>query len=157
MRNKTIKDYLKSVRAAKKYYMTTNWFTRIESHFIMNILKISVQIQNEIDVNVYYELAVKCLSIFNSEQKEDIEYLLKNLIFNPKFYSLEVLMENLRVQEQEDNLKVVLNNLDSIFDVYTKVLGLKKVINYLQMVTSLSATFVYWIFQKLQENNLVLF
>lgn len=93
----------------------------------MNILKISVAIKEHIDPSLFYELAVKCLSIFNCEQKPDIEYLFNKIIFCPEFYPSEVLLEHLDISDRSSNLEISLNNLGEILEVYTQVLGLKDV------------------------------
>lgn len=94
---------------------------------LINILKISVETKNDLDTSLFYELAVKCLSVFNSEQKPDIEFLFENIIFCPKFYPSEILLENLDISQRSANLETSLENLGEIMEVYTQVLGLKDV------------------------------
>lgn len=94
---------------------------------LINILKISATVKDDVDTSLYYELAVKCLSIFNSDQKPDIEFLFNNIIFSPKFYPSEILMQNLDISRRSVNLETSLENLGEIMTVYTQVLGLKNV------------------------------
>lgn len=98
---------------------------------LINVLKISVAVKDDIDTSLFYELAVKCLSVFNSEQKPDIEFLFENIIFCSKFYPSDILMQNLDISERSTNLETSLENLGEIMRVYTLVLGLKDVSNNL--------------------------
>lgn len=95
----------------------------------MNILKISVQLQNQLDTSMYFELAVKCLTVFNSEQKADVEFVFRNLIFSTRFYPSDVLIRNLNIEDTSKNL---LTDLQDIFEVYAHVLGFKSVSNSAQ-------------------------
>lgn len=109
--------------------MTNHWFTRVESHLIMNILKIAT-IKTDLDPSVYYELAVKSLSIFHEGQKDDIiECLFKKIIFNSDFYPNETRLQNLDLNSRNVSLETSLNNLDEISTVYVQILGLKQVRN----------------------------
>lgn len=110
-----------------KYYLTNNWFAKPESFIIMHILKTSIPIKDDLDTSVFYELSVKCLCVFNSEQKNDIEYVLRNIIFCSNFYPSEVLLQNLNIDQRSENIETSLSNMDKILDVYIQVLGLKKV------------------------------
>ncbi|XP_018327334.1 RNA polymerase II-associated protein 1 [Agrilus planipennis] len=126
LHHKNILRYLNLLQKADKFKLSENWFTRIESQLILNILKAAVSIQKEIDTQIFFEVAVKCLSTFNSEQKQDIEFILFNIIFSPRFYPSEVLMQNLGVSDQTSFLKVALDNVNDIFETYAYTLGLKK-------------------------------
>lgn len=120
--------YLDFLRNSEKYYLTTNWFTRIESTLIMNVLKMSVAAQKHLDTGVFYELAVKCLHVFNVEQKEDIEFIFNHIIFSTEFYPSDVLIKTLNISNSESStVELSLSKLDEIRDVYSHVLGLKKV------------------------------
>lgn len=119
--------YLTSLQKLEKYYLTNNWFARPESAILMNILKTSVTVKNDLNTSLFYELAVKCLSIFNCEQKADIEFLFENIIFCSKFYPSESLMQNLDITQRSTNLETSLGNLTEVLEVYTQVLGLKNV------------------------------
>lgn len=93
----------------------------------MNILKTSISARGRVDTSIYYELAVKCLSVFNVQQKTDIEYILENIIFCPEFYPCEVLMAKLEIKQRNENLELSLNSLGEIREVYSQVLGMKNV------------------------------
>ncbi|XP_018578046.1 RNA polymerase II-associated protein 1 isoform X2 [Anoplophora glabripennis] len=125
LQHKNIQKYLKSVQKLEKYYLTNNWFARPESFILMNILKTSVTIKKELDTSIFYELSVKCLCVFNFEQKSDIEYILRSIIFCSKFYPSDVLLQNLNIDQQDEGLEVSLYNMDQILEVYIQVLGLK--------------------------------
>lgn len=90
----------------------------------MNVLKIAVELQNRLDTLAYFELAVMCLTVFSTEQKEDVEFVFKNVIFNTKFYTSDVLMRSLNIKEGSGNS---LGDLKDIFEVYAHVLGFKNV------------------------------
>lgn len=111
-----------SIRKSKKFCNVSNWFSRTESFLIMNILKIAVELQNHLDTLAYFELAVMCLTVFTSEQKLDVEFVFRHIIFSTKFYTSDVLMKNLNINEESESS---LNDLNSILDVYSHVLGLK--------------------------------
>lgn len=91
----------------------------------MNVLKISVQVQQLVDTSTFYELAVKSLNVFNIEQKHDIEYIFKNIIFSKDFYPSDVLIKHLNIRDGDPN--ILLNNLEEVLQVYSQVLGLKNV------------------------------
>lgn len=125
--HKNIQLYLTSLQKLEKYYLTNNWFARPESMILMNILRTSVTIKEEIDTSLFYKLAVKCLSIFNSEQKCDVEFLFANIIFCHKFYPSEILMQNLDISQRTACLETSLENLGEIMEVYIQVLNLRNV------------------------------
>ncbi|KAJ3642874.1 hypothetical protein Zmor_025623 [Zophobas morio] len=118
-------NYLSEVRHLPKYYLTSNWFTRVESNVIMNILKCSIVVKNNLDTRPFYEVGIKCLSIFTTEQKPNIEYVLKNIVLSPEFYPSDVLLQNLTLEQRSDCIATSLENLNDILEVYTRVLGLK--------------------------------
>ncbi|XP_028143373.1 RNA polymerase II-associated protein 1 isoform X1 [Diabrotica virgifera virgifera] len=120
-----IQKYLVSLSKLDKYYLTNHWFARPESIFLMNILKSAVAIKDDIDTSIFYKVAVKCLCVFNSEQKPEIRFILANIIFCSKFYPSEVLMENLDISQRSLSLEVSLKNLNEILKVYTQILGLQ--------------------------------
>lgn len=123
-----IVTYLNCIRECPNYGMTTNWFTRIESMLLMNVLKIVVQLLGIMDLSYLYELAVKCMGIFTTEQKRDIELVMQKIIFNPVIYPTEILFRNLNIVDQ-DNLSTIVANLSDICDMYCKILNLKNVCN----------------------------
>lgn len=111
-----------------KLGMTSNWFTKIESQFLINVLHISAQIRAQIELKLYFDLAVKCMSLFTVEQKADIKFVLENIVFNRDFYPAECLLGHLSLQtEDEENLATITNHLPDILNVYKHVLGLKQV------------------------------
>lgn len=111
----------------------------------MNVLNISIAIKSQLDTSLFYDLAVKCLCVFNSEQKSEVESLLKNIIFSTQFYPSEILLKNLDINRRNTNLEVSLNNLDDILNVYIKVLGLNNVnIHIVKCVVLLTNTSVYF-------------
>ncbi|XP_056635856.1 RNA polymerase II-associated protein 1 [Diorhabda sublineata] len=121
-----IQNYLISLQKLEKYYLTSHWFARPEAMFLMDVLKSSVVIKNELDTSIFYDLAVKCLCVFNSEQKNDIRFILANIIFCSKFYPSEVLMKHLDISLRNVSLEISLNNLNEILKVYTQILGLQQ-------------------------------
>ncbi|KAG5861095.1 RNA polymerase II-associated protein 1, partial [Gonioctena quinquepunctata] len=125
LQHPNILKYLASLQKLEKYYLTNHWFARPESEFLMNILKSSVPVKDNLDTSIFYELAVKCLCVFSSEQKPDIEFLLGNIVFCSKFYPSDILMEHLDISQRSVNLEISLSNLKDILEVYTQVLGLK--------------------------------
>ncbi|KAK9876898.1 hypothetical protein WA026_015934 [Henosepilachna vigintioctopunctata] len=120
-----IKQYIESLEKQKSLFLINHWFTRIESRLIMNILKISFDVQKDIDTSLFYSLAVKALSVFNTEQKIDVNILLEKIIFCPNFYPTETLMNNLELDKRNESLEISLNNLNEILQVYSEVFGLK--------------------------------
>lgn len=129
MKQQNVQGFLTSLQKLEKYYLTNSWFAKPESMILVNILKISVDVKDDVDTALFYELAVKCLSVFNSEQKPDIEYLFVNIIFCPRFYPSEILIQHLDISQRSASLETSLENLGEIMTVYTQVLGLKKVSN----------------------------
>lgn len=93
----------------------------------MNILKISYSIYKRIDTSIFYDIAVKTLCVFNSTQKNDVEYILSNIIFNKDYYPSQALMENLNIENETSILSDCINNLVNIFATYIEVLGLRLV------------------------------
>lgn len=94
----------------------------------MNVLKMSTTVEKRVDTSVFYELAVKCLNIFNVEQTEDIEFVFKNIIFSTSFYPSDVLIKHLNLGDDESaTLHTSLANLEEVLGVYSQVLGLKNV------------------------------
>lgn len=91
----------------------------------MNILKMSLIVKADLDTRPFYEIAVKCLNIFTSDHKPNIEFILENIIFSAKFYPSEVLMGHLSIEQRHDCLETSLDNLHEILQVYIQVLGLK--------------------------------
>ncbi|XP_044261913.1 RNA polymerase II-associated protein 1 [Tribolium madens] len=125
LRHENVTKYLDSLRGLDKYYLSDNWFTRVESDLIMNILKISLVVKADLDTRPFYEIAVNCLSIFTCDHKPSIEFILENVVFSPEFYPSEVLMRNLSIEQRHDCLETSLGNLHEILQVYIQVLGLK--------------------------------
>lgn len=153
LKHSNVDKYLSALKKLDQFYLTGNWFTRPESFFVMNLLKISVEVQKDLDTSTFYELAVKCLCAFNSEQKRDIEFVLRNIIFCPSFYPSEVLMKNLDINQRSDSLEVSLNNLDEILNVYTQVLGLENV-NVPPLINKANFTsFIFRTFHALPQIN----
>ncbi|XP_017772784.1 PREDICTED: RNA polymerase II-associated protein 1-like isoform X2 [Nicrophorus vespilloides] len=128
--NADVQFYLKLVNQAYKYDLTSNWYTRVESGLLLSIIKIAIEVQNSIDTGLCYGLAMKTLSIYHEEQKPDIEYVIRNAIFSPDFYPLDVFLAIMNIEDAEDitrdTMKAALDNIDDIFYVYMNVLGLKK-------------------------------
>lgn len=107
----------------------------MESVLVMNILKISITVGKFIETAHFYELAVKCLNVFNSEQKPDVEFIFKNIIFNPNFYSNDVLIQNLNLNEANcDASESSLYNVDDVFKVYSQILDFKNVSTYFNTI-----------------------
>ncbi|KAH1017245.1 RNA polymerase II-associated protein 1 [Dendroctonus ponderosae] len=119
-----VKEYTNALKSAKCYFNMGNWFTRCESLLIMNLLKIAQIVQDRVDPSLYYDIAVKCLCVFSSEQKPDMMYLLENIVFCPRFYSVEVAMANIRLSERNEDMDRAWKHLDDIKKVYSDVLGL---------------------------------
>lgn len=127
LKQENLNKYLEAIRLTKEYNLTSNWFTKIESEFLVNILRISYSIYKMIDTSIFYDIAVKCLSVFNSMQKETVEWILKNIIFNKDYYPSHALMQNLEIEENNSTLRDCIDNLNDIFSTYIEVLGLKLV------------------------------
>ncbi|CAG9862069.1 unnamed protein product [Phyllotreta striolata] len=120
-----VQKYLKALQTLDKYHLSDHWFAKPETAILMNILRTSVDIRSELDTSIFYELAVKCLCVFNAEQKADIKYVLENIIFCSKFYPSEVFLRQLDLNQRTLSLETSLNNLPEILEVYTQVLGLQ--------------------------------
>lgn len=109
--------------------MTTNWFTRIESFLLTNVLKIVMPLLGITDFCHFHELAVKCMGIFTSEQKLDVDLILVKIIFNPTTYPMETLFNNLNIGNRI-NLQHVVDTLPDISSMYRDVLNLRNVRTY---------------------------
>lgn len=119
--------YLTELNKSSKYNFTSNWFTKLESQLLLNILKSGVKVQNLLpDSMLYYELSVKCMNVFNEEQKTDIDFILKNVVFNAQFYPQEVLLDNLSLNDKEGVIHNSLKYLDEIYECYSQTMNLKK-------------------------------
>lgn len=125
MQNDNITKYINSLRKLDKCHLSEHWLTRIESNLILNILKMSLDTKKLLDTRPFYELAIKCLSVFTAEQKLHIKEVLQEIIFNRNYYPSEILMQNLRIRQEGDNLETSLDKLDEICAVYSKVLNLE--------------------------------
>lgn len=101
--------------------MISNWFTKIESQFILDLLEISIIVKKDVDTSTFFEVAVKCLSVFGTAQKPRIALVLKNIVFNSAFYPPETLMDNVRLQADGGTLKTC---LEDICQVYSRCLNL---------------------------------
>ncbi|XP_066141254.1 RNA polymerase II-associated protein 1 [Euwallacea fornicatus] len=121
-----INAYTVKLKSFRSYFNISNWFTRCESFLIMNILKIAQSVQDSIEPALYYDIAVKALCVFSSEQKSDLKYLIDNVVFCSRFYALEIAMSNTRLNETTDELNQAWQHLGDIRKVYTDVLGLTK-------------------------------
>lgn len=129
LKQENIQSYLNAVSTCNQYTMNGNWFTRLESQFIINVLKIAVQVKENTNLGLFYEIAVKCMSIFNLEQKVEIEFVLDNIVFDPCFYPTESLLNNLKITHAEEELNFIniKTNLPNISSVYKSILNLQKV------------------------------
>ncbi|KAJ8975452.1 hypothetical protein NQ317_000701 [Molorchus minor] len=117
-----VQTYLMALQKLDKYYLTFNWFARPESLILMNILKISVSVRTELDTSIFYDLCVKCLCIFNAEQKSNVEYLLENIVFSPKFYPTEALLLKLGHFSQNCCIDISFGNVIPMDWPYTPIL-----------------------------------
>ncbi|KAL3269975.1 hypothetical protein HHI36_009030 [Cryptolaemus montrouzieri] len=124
LKHQIIKEYIATLEKQEYHFLTSHWFTRIESQFILNILRMSVEVQKDIDTSVFYALAVKALCVFSSEHKKGVEFLFKKIIFCRSFYPSEALLKNLDLNEGT-SLEVSFKNLDEIREVYSEILGIK--------------------------------
>lgn len=153
LEHKNIKKYVNLLRNARQFYLIQHWFSRLEINLILNILKMVMSI-SERNTSIYYELAVKCLSVFGEEHKKDLENILNKILFNPKWFPAEVLMQNMKVTSdihktsnidttsnihpisnietmshditsRIDILQSTMNSLTQVAEVYGQVLGLK--------------------------------
>ncbi|XP_030763871.1 RNA polymerase II-associated protein 1 isoform X2 [Sitophilus oryzae] len=137
LQHPNILDYTKKLKSAKYYFNVGNWFTRCESFFVMNLLKIAEKVRDQVDPALYYDIAVKCLCVFSAEQKKDMEFLLENIIFCPRFYPVEVAMMNTTISDRNNELDKAWRHLKDIKSVYSEVLGLTKDIVTLETTVSL--------------------
>ncbi|XP_066248015.1 RNA polymerase II-associated protein 1 isoform X2 [Euwallacea similis] len=125
-----INAYIDKLKSFESYFNIGNWFTRCESFLIMNILKIAQGVQDSIEPALYYDVAVKALCVFSSEQKSDLKYLIDNVVFCPRFYAVEIAMSNTQLNERTDELSQAWQHLGDIKVVYTDVLGLTKEVSF---------------------------
>lgn len=115
-----ILKYLNLLNTTKSFYLTSNWFTKVESQLLINILRSAITTQKKLpEYKIFYDLSVKCLNIFQVEQKTDADYILRNIVFNRQFYPKELLLDQLSLNVNE------INNLEEIYTCYSEVMGLK--------------------------------
>ncbi|XP_076265671.1 RNA polymerase II-associated protein 1 isoform X1 [Rhynchophorus ferrugineus] len=131
-----IQTYTSKLKNAEHYYNVGNWFNRCETFLVMNLLKIAKSVGDSVNPTFYYDIAVKGLSVFSAEQKRDMIFLLDNVVFCPRFYPVEVALQNTRISDKNDELTNAWSNLDEIKTVYANVLGLTK--NNITFETTLS-------------------
>ncbi|KAF5285459.1 hypothetical protein FQR65_LT02299, partial [Abscondita terminalis] len=126
LKHRNIVKYLNLLNELSNFFLISNWFTRCECRLIANILQMAIAVQREVDTSLFYEIAVKCLSIFSGEFKGEILIILRCIVFSPSFYPCESLMDNLHIDHKKNLLSQALNNLDKILHVYALVLNLHK-------------------------------
>lgn len=122
-----VMKYLKLLKTAPKFYLTMNWFTKIESQLIANVLKCAFDVYALLDEPMFfYELSVKCIGIFGEELREDVNYILKNVVFNRKCYPSELLLQNFNIAETRDVVDNSLSFLEEIYQCYSTFMGIDK-------------------------------
>ncbi|KAF5272229.1 hypothetical protein FQA39_LY01311 [Lamprigera yunnana] len=145
-----IMNYLKSLNKFHSYHLVSNWFTRIECQLIATILKIVISVQRHIDVSLFYEIAVKSLSIYNMEFNEDILIILQDIVFSTSFYPCELLINNLHISNTNSLLLKTLRNLDGIMSTYAEVFNIKPINDCLSIDVSVGAVIpIDWIYSPI--------
>lgn len=80
-------------------------------------METSVIVKKDVDTSKFFEVAVKCLSVFGVEQKPRIASVLKNIVFNSGFYPPETLMDNVSLQAADGTLKTCLEDICQVYNI----------------------------------------
>ncbi|XP_050310873.1 RNA polymerase II-associated protein 1 isoform X2 [Anthonomus grandis grandis] len=123
-------EYVSKLARAPRYFNVGHWFSRCESHLILNMLRIIVVVRGvmEPELKFFYALAFRGLCLFGADQLEDVPPVLNKIVFCRGFFDIKVLFAKQRIGnniESVDALDAAWKNLNDIREVYNEVLGFK--------------------------------
>ncbi|XP_068623454.1 RNA polymerase II-associated protein 1 [Battus philenor] len=114
--------YLRKL-ANKSPSLSDNWFTRMETDFVFNTVKVAVQSDiAESKKDLLYTVANKLCYILRVDKKYELQYLFENIIFNKQWFSAERLF-NLVSLSEKDGFSKVFTCIEDIKVCYSKVIN----------------------------------
>lgn len=104
--------------------LAENWFTRMETDLVFNILKLSIVAETtEMDKDLLYAVGNKLCYILRIDKAYEIIWLFENIIFNKKWFTPERLLNLLSIADADD-LSNAVGIIDKIKLCYSKVINL---------------------------------
>ncbi|VVC91933.1 unnamed protein product [Leptidea sinapis] len=102
-------------------YLMNNWFTRMETDMIFNIIKLSSSLDiPETLKDLLYAVASKLCYILRIDKQMELEFLFDSIIFNKTWFTAQRLF-NLVSLSEADGFSVALNNIEDIKACYRSV------------------------------------
>ncbi|KAG6443117.1 hypothetical protein O3G_MSEX002660 [Manduca sexta] len=120
---KCLHNYLKKL-ANNNPSLCDNWFTRMETDFVFNILKISINCDvTEGDKDLLYAVANRLCYILRIDKKYELDFLFSNIVFNKNWFTAERLL-NLVNLTDADGFSRALTSIEDIKKCYSQVIKL---------------------------------
>ncbi|CAG5047320.1 unnamed protein product [Parnassius apollo] len=116
-----------TILANKTLSLSENWFTRMETDFVFNIVRTAIQCDvGESKKDLLYIVANKLCYILRADKSYELEFLFKHIIFNKQWFTAERLF-NLVSLSEKDGFSKVLSNVEGIKNCYSKVINLNDI------------------------------
>lgn len=101
-----------------------NWFTRMETNLVINIVKLSTRYNmSEGSKDLVYSVANKLCYILRMDKKHDLYFLFNNVVFNKHWFTAERLLNVVSVSDPESFSKA-LTSIENIKMCYRKVVNM---------------------------------
>lgn len=114
--------YLKKL-SIKAPCLCDNWFTRIETDFIFNIVKLSTQYGiSEGSKDLIYTVANKLVYILRIDKKNELDFLFGTVLFNKYWFSAERLLHLVNLSDT-DSFSKALTSIEDIQLCYNKIVN----------------------------------
>lgn len=116
-------SYLKKI-AKKSPALADNWFTRIETDLIFNILKLSIKTNlSEQKKDLLYAVGHKLCYVFRIDKRYELVSLFEKIVFNKKWFTAERLLNLVNISDGEGFSKAI-ESIEDIKICYSKVINL---------------------------------
>lgn len=133
IQQKNIFHYIKKISLSNQLNLSDNWFSKVELDILCNCVCISASLDfSDAEKELLYNFAFKLTYILSPEYRNQLEVILKQIVFNKKWFTTDRLLRNLNISETDN----ILNHLDAIFQCYANVLRL----NYKDETSSLTVS-----------------
>ncbi|XP_075983749.1 RNA polymerase II-associated protein 1 [Anticarsia gemmatalis] len=101
-----------------------NWFTRMETNLVINIIKLSTRFNvSEGSKDLLYSVANKLCYILRTDKKHDLYFLFNNVVFNKHWFTAERLLNLVNVSDP-DSFSKALTSIENIKMCYRKVVNM---------------------------------
>ncbi|KOB76534.1 RNA polymerase II-associated protein 1 [Operophtera brumata] len=115
--------YLKKL-AKKPPSLADNWFTRIETDLVFNILKLSIRTElTEQNKDLLYAVGNKLCYVFRIDKRYELVSLFEKIIFNKKWFTAERMLNLVNISDAEGFSKAIAS-IEDIKVCYSKVINL---------------------------------